>query len=949
MKKLLKKIDRYLMSRMGTTLLFFFLSISLIPLLLVGYYNYGRMQSTNFSAIQENLKIVVDIASDNLVHSLNKNIKSIQGKSQNQELIRLVRKTNELFNSNNITISEYIRTEKWEDSLIKHWDELSEEIRYKEYVDMYVLDIAGNILFTVKNKEDIGHNIFDRAETKLSVAGKKALNYNEVVYSDIELNSHGSDILSSFLVKGIKDSDGKTIGLLVYKIDLSETFQLIKTLGTGRNGHVYIVGEDLLLRSPSKFMDNSLILKESINTAMTNMWKLNLKDRGNRAYSFIYPDYKGVRVLGLHKAISIAGVNLVVIAEIKESEVLESVNWTRTMTIRIMFFTGIIVLLISIIIVRSIVRPIRQLSDWAKIASHGDFRQLDFPVPNNEIGDLRKLFSTLVSKMNDVATQARSISEGDYSLSIKPFSDKDQLVMALKTMTESLQKFQLETKRQDWLKTGIAELNEKIQGDLSLEDLSQKVISFIAEYINIQLGAIYVNTGEDGFTLTSSYAFMGLMGLTINSGEGLIGQAAKDKRKIVLSEIPEDFYRIQTGTGQMLPKSVLIIPAIYEEKVEAVLEIGSSEILDDIKIKFLEQIVESIAIAISSNQSRIKLRLLFKESQQQGEILKANQEEMEKTNKELEEKTQSLELQKKEITDKNNALEIVQRDLEKKAEEIERSSRYKSEFLANMSHELRTPLNSLLILSKDLADNKPHNLTDEQVESAQIVYNSGSDLLTLINEILDLSKIEAGKLTINIENVMLEEVVNNIRVNFKHVVAEKGLDLFINMEEGIPFSIQTDLQRLIQIIKNLMSNAIKFTPEGSITVSVYKPDLTTVIQKSALNPKDAIAISVTDTGIGIPLNKQQDIFEAFQQADGSTSRKYGGTGLGLSISLELTKLLGGIINLNSAEGCGSTFTVYLPEKSTYVPLTDGTGHQDRVHPQLEQSMRPLILTMTGII
>lgn len=898
---------------MGTTLLFLFLCISLIPLVLVGYYNYNRMQSTNFNAIQENLNIVVDIGHDHFLRSIEKNIKSIKDKSKLSAMTRVLENINEVIASESITIMEYLASQEWKDYQNNEWKEFAREIQYKEDIDMFVLDIKGNTLFTVKNKAILGTNVLNE-ETKLSNACRDALQLNSVIFSGLGYYPAGSKTLSSFLVNTIKNENHKSIALLVYKLDFRETYQFIQTLGTGHSGHVYIVGDDLLLRSPSKFIKDSRILNLQVKTAMTNMWKQNLKDGGTRSYSFMYPNYNGVRVLGMHRPLNIAGTKLAVIAEINEDEVLESVNLTRKITIRIMLLTGIIVLFISVIIVRSIVRPIIQLSDWAKIASSGDFRQLNFSVPNNEIGDLRKIFSTLVSKMSDTASQARSIAAGDYSLNIKPLSDRDQLALALKTMTESLQKFQLETQRQDWLKTGLTELNEKIQGEHSLEELSQKVVQFIAEYIDIQLGAIYIKTEDELYTLISGYAYKGSMGTKIKVGEGLIGQAALEGKKIVLTEVPETFYRIQTGIGGMLPKVVLLLPMIYEDNVEAILEIGSTEVIDDQKMDFLELIAESIAIAISSAKSRIKLSDLFKESQEQGEILKGNQLELKKTNEELEEKTKYLESQKKEITDKNNALKEAQRDLEKKAEEVERSSKYKSEFLANMSHELRTPLNSLLILSRDLFDNKLNNLNDEQVESAEIIYNSGSDLLTLINEILDLSKIEAGKLSINIEDVQIQEIIDVIRINFKHVVAEKGLDLFINAEKDLPFLIQTDQQRLVQILKNLMSNAIKFTSAGSISVSIFKPEIDAVIKNSNLNPRNTIAISVTDTGIGIPVNKQQDIFEAFQQADGSTSRKYGGTGLGLSISLELTKLLGGVIALTSAEGCGATFTVYLPEK-----------------------------------
>lgn len=568
------------------------------------------------------------------------------------------------------------------------------------------------------------------------------------------------------------------------------------------------------------------------------------------------------------------------------------------------------------------------------------------------------LVRTITTPVKKLERAARRVAEGnfDVSLDIDTEEELGNLAKSFNQMTDSLRDVKAENEKQDWFKTGQNELNEEMRGNQDVMELARKVITHLAKYLDAQIGALYlVEEESETLRLTGSYAFTKRkhMGDVIRVGEGLVGQAAFEKEIISVTSIPEDYIRINSAIGDTTPRNIVVSPFLYQDTLTGVIELGSFREFTDDHLEFLRRSMESIAIGFNSALSGNKIKYLLEESQQQAEELQVQQEELrtkneelaaqtdalrsseaklinqqeelQAANEELEEKTQYLEKQKIEIVEKNLALETARSDLEQKAKELEITSKYKSEFLANMSHELRTPLNSLLILARTLADNEEGNLSEEQVECSRIIYKSGDDLLKLINDILDLSKIEAGKMLVNIETVRLISLADNVRTNFSHVLADKGLTLAIDLSDDLPESLDTDQQKLEQITKNFLSNAIKFTEKGTITFSIHLPRTGTDLSRSGLDIQNAIGFSVSDTGIGIPREKLLDIFEAFQQVDGSTSRKYGGTGLGLSISRELAKLLGGEIHLQSEEGKGTTFTVYLPlllPEKTEMPKPD---------------------------
>ncbi len=477
--------------------------------------------------------------------------------------------------------------------------------------------------------------------------------------------------------------------------------------------------------------------------------------------------------------------------------------------------------------------------------------------------------------------------------------------------------------RQDWLQSGQVGLSMTMAGDLRLEQLGENILKFLTKYTDAHAGAFFVRDGSD-------YRRIAAFGLPDNSGtperftlgNGLLGAAAKDARTIVINDVPEGYLAAGSGLGKGTPRHLIISPAASEGLVNGILELGYIHPLDGYVTELLENISETISIAIRSANYRANLQDFLEETQRQAEELQAQSEELRVSNEELEEQSRALkdsqgrlEQQQAELEQTNSQLEEqtqqleIQRDdlagakalVDFKAKELEQASRYKSDFLANMSHELRTPLNSSLILAKLLADNPDRNLTAEQVKYALTIQAAGNDLLALINDILDLSKIEAGHMEIRPETVPLSRLVGDLTRMFEPIAQQKGLKFENNIGAGCPGTIDTDRQRLEQVLKNLLSNAFKFTEQGGVTFAISK------------RADGRIALSVADTGIGVSKEQQKAIFDAFRQADGTISRKYGGTGLGLSISREFARLLGGAIELESEPGKGSTFTLVLPE------------------------------------
>lgn len=498
-------------------------------------------------------------------------------------------------------------------------------------------------------------------------------------------------------------------------------------------------------------------------------------------------------------------------------------------------------------------------------------------------------------------------------------------------------RMELIIQEQSILKTAQNELSDQMRGDLATDVLCSNIITYLCNRLKLPTGLIYLAGGDGTCRLAGSYAYKpkGSFAPEYKVGEGLVGQAALEKKEMIITEVPKDYFTIESGLGETLPRCIYIKPIVHKGKVKAVLEFGMLQTQEKYQTMFLETVAESIAITIESAEAQAAKAKLLEETQRQSEELQAQQEELKSANEELEEQTQRLQASEETLKAQQEELQVVneeleektdllerqkneveqaRKDIEKKAGELALSSKYKSEFLANMSHELRTPLNSLLLLARGLMQNREGNLTGEQVEAAGIIHGAGRDLLNLINEILDLSKIEAGRMDLQLGMVRVSDLAEGVRASFKHMAKEKGFGLDVVVSGDAPGEIVSDRRRVEQVMRNLLSNAVKFTEKGRVTVTFGRPSAGTNLSKSGLSADECMSIAVRDTGIGIAPEQQKIIFEAFQQADGGTARKYGGTGLGLSISRELTRILGGEIQLESEPDKGSTFTLYLPIK-----------------------------------
>jgi HAMP domain-containing protein/signal transduction histidine kinase/CheY-like chemotaxis protein len=563
---------------------------------------------------------------------------------------------------------------------------------------------------------------------------------------------------------------------------------------------------------------------------------------------------------------------------------------------------------------------------------------------------VNEMAGNLTRQVRAIAAVATAVTRGDLNLKIDVDAAGEIQVLQdnINTMIANLRDTTLANEEQDWLKGNLARISGLMQGRRDLDDVASLIMSELTPVVSAQHGAFFLamqtgsgddlgSGGESSYELVmrASYGYSaGLMPTSFRPGETLIGTAAEEKRTIQVN-VPPGYLKISSGLGEASPAHVIVLPVLFEGKVLGVIELASFQPFTQIQRDFLNQIAEMIATSVNTISVNTKTEVLLKQSQELTEQLRERSEELENrqkalqsSNAELEDKAELLAQQNRDIEVKNTEIEEARQVLEERAEQLAVSMRYKSEFLANMSHELRTPLNSLLILAKLLADNADTNLTPKQVEFAETIHGAGSDLLQLINDILDLSKVEAGKMDVSPTRIALVQLVDYVEATFRPLTAEKGLDFSVRVSPELPATLHTDEQRLLQVLRNLLSNAVKFTDTGAVEL-VIRPanaDVPQSIREQLLEAGslrdadgDLIAFSVTDTGIGIAASKMRVIFEAFKQADGTTSRKYGGTGLGLSISREIARLLGGEIHAASEPGRGSTFTLYLPLHASELP------------------------------
>jgi len=550
------------------------------------------------------------------------------------------------------------------------------------------------------------------------------------------------------------------------------------------------------------------------------------------------------------------------------------------------------------------------------------------------VGNVNLLADNLTNQVRAIAEVATAVTKGDLtrSIQVEASGEVAELKDNINTMINNLRLTTERNTEQDWLKTNLARFTGMLQGQRDLGTVGRMLLSELAPLVNAQQGVMYQMESEDSGALVMLSAFAGdgrddhLRSLKL--GEGLIGQCAVEKRRMLISDLPPDrTVPIRSGLFEAVPRNVIVLPILFEDRVKAVIELASLGAFTASHLAFLEQLTSSIGIVLNSIEATMQTEGLLKQSQQLAAELQAQQKELQQTNEQLAQKAQQLAEQNVEVERKNQEIEQARRALEEKAKELALTSKYKSEFLANMSHELRTPLNSILVLGQQLSDNPEHNLTPKQVEFSRTIHAAGTDLLNLISDILDLSKIESGTVSVQAEEIFFGSLLDAVARPFRHEAENKRLSFEIHTDPRLTRSIVTDSKRLQQVLKNLLSNAFKFTEQGGVKLSVNAATSGWSEDHPLLSKAGSVvAFEVTDSGIGIPAEKQRIIFEAFQQADAGTSRKYGGTGLGLAISRELATLLGGEIQLRSTPGKGSSFTLYLPQ--TYVGPATATGVLD---------------------
>ncbi len=757
-----------------------------------------------------------------------------------------------------------------------------------------------------------------------------------------------NQILESSIAIPLMDN-GVFIGLTGSDVELDRFHEIIENIVPFEGSYASMISaKGVIISHPDSTLENTSIYDSDLSKfanfdieGMINSGEAfsftEITDRSNSLFVSFAPFNPGV-----------SSETWYVIIIVPSDVILEKADKTFAISVIVGFFGIIILAFLIWFIAKTITTPLIKTTKILNQLSTGDIKNLEKLEINtrDELSEMANALKKLSNSLKGNAEFAINIGKGKLDEKYHALSNRDLLGNALLQMRENLLELRTSNEKNQWMQTSIVRISELLQGDKTIKNLGNQILTSLATILDIQIASIFLNNNQEELVLVSSYSYDFRKSKTnkFKFGEGLIGQAAAGQKMMIYNDIPEDYISVKSSLGEAIPNIIIVIPLIYNKQVIAIIEIGSTKEITQTKLDFISQISENIAIAFNSIVTRSEMKILLSQTQSQAEELRVQQEELvhsnseledqtnalkvseeelqqqqeelKVTNEELEEKTRFLEQQKLDISNKNLELENAGEELKQKAKEIEVASKYKSEFLANMSHELRTPLNSLLILSGSLSQNKEKNLNAEQVESAEIIYKSGNDLLSMINDILDLSKIESGKMAVNIEKVKIESISENIRDYFKHGTSQKNIEFKIIIDKDVPSQISTDQQKTEQIIKNFMSNALKFTSKGSITLQFHNsPD-------NDNDQHNAICISVIDTGIGIPENKQLEIFEAFQQADGSISRKFGGTGLGLSISRELAKLLGGKIQLKSKHGEGSTFTLYLPVNGQVIKADD---------------------------
>lgn len=896
-----------------------------IPMLIAAYFSSRLAAEALINKSFDGLITIQSIRKGNIEDFIKERLADIDVLADSErvtELLRLLNQYEKRTEAGTTSMMD-VQSRTYSQIVVPFLPHLENYVEAYGYSDLFILDADhGHVMFSLSGGNIQGTNLNHGRyrNSGLAEAWRKVTTTGNVALIDFTPYEPASNKEMAFLAHPISNERGQMEGVLVLQLSPELITRIVDSrIGMGESGESYLIGINskdgsFEFRSNMQTMGNGRnVVGYSLSTPL-DYWS-NAVDAGVGGGFDTYIDSAGVPVLVTYNKINAPGLDWYLISKINENEVTQPTFRIYQILAIIGFILLGLIVIAALLISRTVTQPLIEGMRFAQAIAKGDLAtSLNLP-RKDELGDL---------------------------------------VKALNNMASNLQE-------QDWLKSGKEALDDELRGDLESADLATRFITFFSKHMGAQLGALYL-INDDALELQSSYAFIDRQGNfnRIKMGEGMVGQAALENEVITFSNVLENVPAINYGAGEVVPQHFMAIPINIDGKLIGAVLLGTSQQFSALHKDFVEQVIRNVGILFNAANNRQMIRELLERAQQQQEelrvineeleeqtaalrkseevlqtqqeelrvsneeleeqakvlkeseaALQAQQEELRVTNEELEERTKALEEQKGEILLKNDKLVQAQEVVKEKARELEVASKYKSEFLANMSHELRTPLNSILILSQLIANNRDGNLTDKQVESANAIHSSGSDLLSLINEILDLSKIEAGKVDLFIEDVGIDGLVKDLNRLYKDIANEKGVAFKLNISEEAPQSLSTDSQRLQQILRNLLTNAFKFTHQGSVELAISRP-LPEHCKKHKAKPESLIAFTVKDDGIGIAKDKQAAIFQAFQQADGSTSRNYGGTGLGLSITKELTHLLGGTIYLESEEGQGSTFTIVMP-------------------------------------
>ena len=877
-----------------------FLFIGLLPLGLVGWFANQQASEALLTKSFAQLEAVREIRKGQIEDYFTERKGDITVLAASNDIIQGMETFHTLFHRFEKE-DKRVGGQEWENSLDKslvNW--LNYYTDTYSYDDLLFIDVDGNVVYSTARESDLGENLIHgfMKDNPLGQTFSKA--QQGYILHDFDSYAPADGEQTSFLGMPVK-KEGKIIGVIALHIPIEGINAIMRErAGMGITGETYLVGKH---EGVTSYRNDRAIKKGKVGDRRDDP-RLEEALLGSRGAS-TYVGSTGRLELFSYAPIEVAGLNWAIIGTIELDEVTSSTQTLIQMTLLMGVALFVFVVALALFIAQTIANPLHRLIQAANQIAGGEWSSRVEVDGTDELGQLAEAFNHMA----------------------------------------------INNEEQFWIKTNAAEFTSIVQQAKSPTVFAQDLIQKLTPILESGHGVVYVLDKESAsYRLLGSYGYTERKNLShiYAEGEGIVGQCALEQKPIMLTEVPHDHIKITTGLGESTPMAILAVPLVFQNKVLAVIEIASFKRFNAKQRALLDELVPVLGLGFENQDRNQRTELLLKTTQQQAqemtalaEEMQAQQEELRAANTVMQEKTNALEaseeemrLQQEELTSTNKELAnrtqlledqraellVSRKEVEQKAKSLAEASRYKSEFLANMSHELRSPLNSLLLLAEDLASNKQGNLDKDQVLSARIVHNSGTDLLNLVNDILDLAKIEAGKVDLYCEALDLATFAQQTKEQFAHLAADKNLSWRVEVAPQTPKTIQTDKRKIGQILKNLVSNALKFTKEGGVTLRIFPA-----------SNEWAVAMSVEDSGIGIPEEKHTLIFGAFQQADGTTTRQYGGTGLGLAISQELAKRLGGDIQVKSVEGKGSVFTLFLPEK---LKLSVGVSQEDsQVIPQ----------------